>query len=103
MFLLFEKYSETRAKVTTIFYSQIPEDVLSLGISVDVIPEPQPGENQTSTLFVNPNTNELWYEYKNISTNDLELQQLREENAVLNARVAELESQVADLQAQLGV
>lgn len=101
MLLLFDKITETKAKVTTIYHSEVP--VGAEGIEVAVISEPTPGQNQIGELYINPTNGELWYEYIEITSADVELQMCKEENAMLHIENEQLKVRITELEAQLGV
>ncbi|MEJ8546686.1 hypothetical protein [Brevibacillus borstelensis] len=69
MIVLFEKETETKARVTLIHYMPddpkegLPEEVKRHGIRVNEIPEkPEAVRAKSAVLYVNPETADLWYE-----------------------------------------
>jgi hypothetical protein len=67
--LLFEKETDTKARVVLVHYMPddpkegLPEDVRAQGIMVDNLPElPLPQRGKTPVLYCNPQTLEVWYE-----------------------------------------
>ncbi|MFS1513621.1 hypothetical protein VQL36_14445 [Chengkuizengella sp. SCS-71B] len=70
MVLFYEVETEERARVTTIHYK--PElltlEAKSRGVEVDQLPvKPVLGSGEREVLYMNPQTDELWYEVINKS------------------------------------
>ncbi|WP_035296233.1 hypothetical protein [Brevibacillus thermoruber] len=57
--------SATKARVEVIHYQPqyLPPEVIEKGIIVDEVPDPNPPANKVGILFINPQTQEMWYEY----------------------------------------
>ena len=57
--------TEYRAKVASIHYKPelLQAEVLAKGILVDAVPEEPKQEGKTQVLYINPTTEEMWYEY----------------------------------------
>lgn len=60
MHILKEKISETRSKVITVYFNSegIPQEILNNCVEVDFVPE---SPNNFSTLYMNEETNELYW------------------------------------------
>jgi hypothetical protein len=57
--LFYDTLTETKAKVYLTYYVDIPDELQNLPhISVMSIPEEAPGQS----LYINPQTGEMWYE-----------------------------------------
>ncbi|SFA69984.1 hypothetical protein [Clostridium frigidicarnis] len=84
------------------------------GIIIDSIPKPSLIKNKVPELHVNPETNEVWYEYSEIPKSDEELTKdtidnlqkdnalLLKENAKKDAMIESLNKDVADIYKVIG-
>jgi len=94
MLLFVENINETKAKVFTIHYRPdlLTDEQKLNGILVDTIPEPQQIANQQATLYINPTTKELFYEYIEIPQQDVsnELETMRAEIARLQSELSRI-------------
>lgn len=64
--VLFEKESETRARINVIHYTleDLPQETIDLGVEVEQIPEPEQFDGKEWTMLFNPHTKDIWYEYR---------------------------------------
>lgn len=67
------------------------------GVLIESIPKPEITEGKTATLFVNPETKEVWYEYEDLPlTPKDELNQLKQDNTLLKMAIIEQDIQTSD-------
>lgn len=93
VFIKYEPINENKALVSVQnFYPEsLSEAILATGVLVDAVPMPEPQPHKYEVLYINPQTNELFYEYINREpTPDEELAQLKQENEQLKNSLADL-------------
>lgn len=93
--ILFEKETDTKAKVTLIHYRPelLDEELKETGVFVEdfSIPNPEEQVGKASILYINPETKELWYEYVDrLLTPEEELQQLKDRLALMQQALDDL-------------
>jgi hypothetical protein len=98
-FVGFTKENDTRARVNLIHYfpSELDHGILEQGALVDTIPEPDHIPGKGAVLYINPQTNELWYEYVDDPVS-ADLETLKADNQMLGQQLAEKELQILALQ-----
>lgn len=64
VYVEFIRVNDTKARV--VYQHYFPDELQdkSKGLLVEGIPEPEYRKSQSSVLYVNPQTSELWYEYE---------------------------------------
>lgn len=77
--LFYEKESDTRAKVTLIYYAEPPEELTSAGnfIAVDNMAEPEKIDGKVALPYCNPQDGTMWYEYVDVPETP-EIQRIKE-------------------------
>lgn len=104
-FILYEDGNESKARVTLIHNrpEMLPEDMLAQGIEVEELITPDETQaGKDATLFINPQSKELWYEYseRQLSPEEQLQQEIGNillESAMDKARIAELEASQGDM------
>ena len=86
--LLYEKETNTRAKVVLIYHVEPPEELLNKGnyITVTNIEEPEQKTGKTALPYCNPKTGDFWYEYvdRPLTLEELANQTIQEQQAQID-------------------
>lgn len=94
VFLKYEIETDVRAKVLLIHNYPDELDVAfkAQGILVDSVPVPNAPTGKVPSLYINPKTNEMWYEYNDVPLSEQEL-----ENMNLKTRISLIEAALDEL------
>lgn len=100
MILFYREETPERAFVHAINWvkNEVREGVEN-AIAVNELPPDEAGEGQKGMLYINPKTNEIWYEYVEKPLTDVE--SLRKEIDTLKSRLATAEGRILTAEGKL--
>jgi hypothetical protein len=108
VFIIYKEIDATKARVEYENYqpSELSEEIVAKGIYVDSIPQAENRPFQVSTLYINPETKELWHEYVDRpftqeEKDNKEIAELRAENVILKEESAAQKIRNAGVQEDL--
>lgn len=112
IYLGFDKITEQKARVYLRNYNpaELSIEMVEKGVLVDEVPFDERLEGKSSTLFVNPQTKEMWYEYLDLSKEpaaiESEIEEIKQENKMLKAQnnaLSERADFIEDVVAEMAV